>query len=85
MSDKDEIVPAHVLTELKSLRRELGQSLTELKEQVQKIVEVLHGGHGRLGLIARVQVIWSMWVWVLATFATGLGSFVTWLILRNPD
>ena len=53
--------------------------LQELKE----IKEILNGKDGRLGLVAKVNVIWSTYIWILCSASAGVGAFLTWLANRH--
>ena len=53
----------------------------KLEIQLADLVEILHGGKN-LGVVAKVQIIWRTYVWVLCTISMAVGSLVTFLVMR---
>lgn len=91
----EETKPSDVLIELQSFRAELHEDLNkdnimievkafreELTGKLQVLIDILYGKNSKLGLIARVHIIWSLWVWVLCTAAATAGSVITYLLTR---
>ncbi len=91
-----ETKPSEVLSELKSFRAELHEDLNkdnimaevkafreELTEKLQVLIDILYGKNNKLGLIARVHIIWSIWIWVLFTCSAIAGSAFTYFLTKN--
>lgn len=53
-----------------------------LNKRTSMIEQVLHGEHGNLGLVQKVNVVWRVHVWLLCLFSGIAGSFLTLLIQR---
>lgn len=53
----------------------------KLEEQLADLVKVLHGDKN-LGVVAKVQIIWRTYVWVLCTISAAAGSLITFLVMR---
>ena len=53
----------------------------KLEIQLADLVEILHGGKN-LGVVAKVQIIWRTYVWVLCTISALSGSLVTFLVMK---
>ena len=53
----------------------------KLESQLADLVEVLHGDKS-LGVVAKVQIIWRTYVWVLCTISALAGSLITFLVMR---
>ena len=70
-----EIRPGDVMSEVKAFRE-------ELTDKLQVLIDILYGKNSKLGLIARVHIIWSMWVWLLCTAAAFSGSAITYFLTK---
>ena len=48
--------------------------------ELHEIKSLLHGKNGKLGIVAKVHIIWSSWVWLLCCLSACLASVATYLI-----
>lgn len=53
-----------------------------LRIEVQRMITILHGDETRLGVLAKVQLMWNSYTWLLCTLSAAAGSLLTWLLLR---
>lgn len=57
-------------------------SLDEIKSDVRSLKVTLDGERGRLGLVAKVEIVWRSWVWLLCTLSAAVGSLATYIVTR---
>lgn len=54
-------------------------ALDEIRGDLRGIKQTLDGERGRLGLVAKVEIVWRSWVWLLCTLSAAVGSLATYI------
>lgn len=57
-------------------------ALNRMDTRLGHIEESLKGNLKELGVIAKVNILWRSWIWVLCTASAGLGGLIVWLVER---
>ena len=60
----------------------IDRRLEALEENMHEVLSILRGDGVAMGLIAKLQIVWSSYVWILCTISAAAGSLVTWLVTR---
>ena len=55
--------------------------LDALEAGLKEVVDLIHGKSGeQMGLVARVQIMWHSYVWLIGLLGAGIGSAVTIIV-----
>lgn len=55
--------------------------LDALETGLKEVVDLIHGKSGeQMGLVARVQIMWHSYVWMIGLLGAGIGSAVTLVV-----
>jgi hypothetical protein len=53
-----------------------------LRSDVRHLTETLFGNDEKLGVLAKVQMLWNTSMWIACTASAAVGSVVTWLVTQ---
>ena len=54
--------------------------LQRMDKRLEHIENALRGDMQNLGVIAKVNILWRSWIWLLCSGSAGLGGVTVWLI-----
>lgn len=63
----------------------LEHSVSHVTDGIEEILDTLRGDGESPGVIGKIHVLWSSYIWVFCTGAALAGSFLTWIIMRLSE